>query len=127
MPRQDRGNYARMQIFWSAINVSGRAGFVIDNFASDARRSEQEIRKKMVDDRGVDVIVAFASNSFVNVTLPCILWFFDKREREIDRKDKVLVMDARNVLEQVNRAHREFRPEPLEFLANIVRDYRAMR
>ena len=50
------------------------------------------------------MIVAIASNSFVDVTLRCILWFFYEREREIDRKDKVLVIDARNTLEQVNRA-----------------------
>jgi len=124
MPRPDNGNYVWMQIFWSALNDTGRAGFVMANSASDARQSEQEIRKQMVDDGSVDVMVAIGSNFFVNVTLPCTLWFFDKGKRETDRKDKVLFIDARNIFEQVDRAHREFRPEQIEFIANIVRLYR---
>ena len=124
MPRPDNGNYVWMQIFWSALNDSGRAGFVMANSASDARQSEQEIRKQMVDDGSVDVMVAIGSNFFVNVTLPCTLWFFDKGKRETDRKDKILFIDARNIFEQVDRAHREFKPDQIEFIANIVRLYR---
>nr|WP_246828989.1 hypothetical protein [Synechococcus sp. PCC 7502] len=33
-------------------------------------------------------------------------------------------MDARHLYTQVDRAHREFAPEQIEFLANIVRLYR---
>ena len=78
MPRPDNGNYIWMQIFWSALNDTGRAGFVMANSASDARQSEQEIRKRIVDAGDVDVMVAIGSNFFANVTLPCTLWFFDK-------------------------------------------------
>jgi type I restriction enzyme M protein len=35
-----------------------------------------------------------------------------------------LFIDARNMYTQVDRAHREFAPEQIEFLANIVRLYR---
>ena len=124
MPRPDNGNYIWMQIFWSALNDSGRAGFVMANSASDARQSEMEIRKQIVDDGSVDVMVAIGSNFFMNVTLPCTLWFFDKGKRGTDRKDKVLFIDARNIFTQVDRAHREFTPAQMEFVANIVRLYR---
>ncbi|PZC48314.1 MAG: type I restriction enzyme M protein [Chloroflexi bacterium] len=124
MPRPDNGNYVWIQVFWSALNDSGRAGFVMANSASDARQSEMEIRKQIVDDGGVDVMVAIGSNFFVNVTLPCTLWFFDKGKRGTDRKDKVLFIDARNIFTQIDRAHREFTPAQIEFLANIVRLYR---
>ena len=40
------------------------------------------------------------------------------------RKDKVLFLDARPFFKQVTRAIREFTPEQLEFLANVVRLYR---
>ena len=125
MPRPDNGNYIWMQIFWSALNDTGRAGFVMANSASDARQSEQEIRKQIVDAGDVDVMVAIGSNFFANVTLPCTLWFFDKGKSGTDRDDKVLFIDARNIFEQVDRAHREFRPDQIEFLANIVRLYRS--
>ena len=33
-------------------------------------------------------------------------------------------MDARNIYQQIDRAHRDFTPEQVEFLANVVRLYR---
>ena len=58
------------------------------------------------------------------MTLPCTLWFLDKGKKDTERRDKVLFFDARHIYRQVDRAHREFTPAQLEFLANIVRLYR---
>jgi len=58
------------------------------------------------------------------VTLPCTLWFFDKGKRNTERRDKILFIDARHIFKQIDRAHREFTPDQIEFLANIVRLYR---
>src|SRR2546423_5118071 len=44
LPRTDNANYLWIQLFWSALNEKGRAGFVMANSASDARASEQELR-----------------------------------------------------------------------------------
>lgn len=67
------------------------------NSASDARQSELEIRKKIIENHDVDVMIAIGSNFFYTVTLPCTLWFFDKGKKHTDRKDKVLFIDARNI------------------------------
>lgn len=123
MPRTDNGNYIWIQQFYSALNDKGRAGFVMANSASDARASEQDIRKQLIQTGAVDVMVAIGSNFFYTVTLPCSLWFFDKGKPE-ERKDKVLFIDARHIFTQVTRAVREFSPEQLNFIANIVRLYR---
>lgn len=123
MPSTDNANYLWVQMFYSALNDKGRAGFVMANSASDARGSEQEIRKQIIESGAVDVMVAVSSNFFYTVTLPVTLWFFDKGKPK-DRKDKVLFIDARNIFTQVNRALREYSPEQLEFIANIVRAYR---
>ena len=72
----------------------------------------------------VDVIVSVGSNFFYTVTLPCTLWFFDRAKSEADRGDKVLFIDARHMYNQIDRAHRDWLPEQIEFLANIVRLYR---
>lgn len=125
LPRVDNANYLWIQIFYSALNTTGRAGFVMANSASDARGSELEIRKKLIKDQSVDVMVAVGSNFFYTVTLPCTLWFLDRGKRETDRADKVLFIDARDIYRQVDRAHREFRPKQVEFLSNIVRLYRS--
>ncbi len=63
-------------------------------------------------------------NFFYTVTLPVTLWFLDRGKRSTDRADKVLFIDARQVFRQIDRAHRDFTDEQLEFLANIVRLYR---
>ena len=121
MPRTDNGNYIWIQQFYSALNDKGRAGFVMANSASDARSSEMEIRKQIIQAGGVDVMVAISSNFFYTVTLPCSLWFFDKARRN---KDTVLFIDARHIYRQVTRAVRDFNSEQLNFIANIVRLYR---
>lgn len=73
MPRVDNGNYLWIQLFFSALNDTGRAGFVMANSASDARGSELEIRKRLIESRAVDVMAAIGSNFFYTVTLPCTL------------------------------------------------------
>jgi len=124
MPRVDNANYLWIQLFYSSLNEDGRAGFVMANSAADARASELEIRKKLIESEAVDVMVSIASNFFYTVTLPCTLWFFDKGKRNTNRRDKVLFIDARQIYEQISRAQREFTPQQIEFLSNIARLYR---
>ena len=124
VPSVDNANYLWIQIFSSALNENGRAGFVMANSASDARHSELAIRRKLIEDRQVDIVVAVGSNFFYTVTLPVTLWFLDKGKRNTDRADRVLFLDARHIYRQLDRAHRDFTPEQHEFLANIARLYR---
>jgi len=145
LPRADNANYLWIQFFYSALGDTGRAGFVMANSASDARGSELEIRKQIIEARAADVMVAVGSNFFYTVTLPCTLWFFDrgkskpgiaapqcgKNEEEnaalgsgTPRANKVLFIDARHLYRQIDRAHRDWTPAQIEFLANIARLYR---
>lgn len=124
LPKADNANYLWIQSFYSALNDQGRAGFVMANSAADAGGSELEIRKKLVAEKAVDIIVAVGSNFFYTVTLPVTLWFLDRGKRGTDRDDKVLFIDARKVFRQIDRAHRDWLPEQIEFLANITRLYR---
>jgi len=124
LPKADNANYLWIQLFYSALNEKGRAGFVMANSASDARGSEMEIRRQLIEAKGVDVIVAVGPNFFYTVTLPCTLWFLDKGKAITPRADKVLFIDARHIYNQIDRAHRDWTPEQIEFLANIVRLYR---
>lgn len=124
MPKTDNANYLWMQLFYSSLTPEGRAGFVMANSAGDARGSEQVIRQKLIESGAVDVIVSVGPNFFYTVTLPCTLWFFDRAKSETERGDKVLFIDARHLYRQIDRAHRDWLPEQVEFLANIVRLYR---
>ena len=124
MPRVDNANYLWIQIFYSTLNQKGRAGFVMANSASDARASELDVRQKLIEDQAVDVMVAVGPNFFYTVTLPCTLFFLDKGKKGSDRENKVLFIDARHIFRQIDRSHRDFTPQQIEFLANIVRLYR---
>ena len=124
LPRTDNANYLWIQLFYSSLSDTGRAGFVMANSASDARGSEQEIRRQLIEAHAVDVMIAVGPNMFYTVTLPCTLWFLDRGKRKSPREDKVLFIDARHIYRQIDRAHRDWTEAQIGFLANIVRLYR---
>ncbi|GMV49336.1 MAG: hypothetical protein NBKEAIPA_01340 [Nitrospirae bacterium] len=124
LPRTDNANYLWIQLFYSTLNQTGRAGFVMANSASDARSSEQELRKQLIEARAVDVMVAVGPDMFYTVTLPCTLWFLDRSKQKTPRADKVLFLDARHIYRHVDRAHRDWTEGQIGFMANVVRLYR---
>ena len=124
LPRTDNANYLWIQLFYSSLNKKGRAGFVMANSASDARSSEQELRQKLVEALAVDVMIAVGTNMFYTVTLPVTLWFLDKGKANTPRANTVLFIDARHIYRQIDRAHRDWTPAQIGFIANIVRLYR---
>ena len=124
VPRSDNANMLWIQLFYSSLNAQGRAGFVMANSASDARSSEQDIRKQLIEARGVDVMVAVGPNMFYTVVLPCTLWFLDKGKQNTPRADNILFIDARHLYRQIDRAHRDWADAQIGFIANIVRLYR---
>ena len=124
IPKVDNANYLWIQVFHNALGTKGRAGFVMADSAGDARGSEREIRERLIKAGLVDIVIAVGPNFFYTVTLPCTLWFLERGKKGIDRWGKVLFINARNLYEQVDRAHREFSPQHIEFLANIARLYR---
>ena len=122
LPSTDNANYVWIQQFLSSLNDKGRAGFVMANSASDARGSEFEVRKKLVESKVVDIMISIGPKFFYTVTLPCTLWFFDKNKR--NRKNKVLFIDAKNIFTKIDRAHHKFTEEQIQQIANIVGRYR---
>ena len=124
IPSVNNANYLWIQLFLNSLNPTGRAWFIMGNNASDARNSEEIIRSKMIQDGVVDVMIAVWPNMFYNVTLPCTLWFFDKRKKQSDRKDKVLFINAKSIFRQIDRAHREYTEEQIAYMTHIVNLYR---
>ena len=124
LPRSDNANYLWIQLFYSTLSTKGRAGFVMANSASDARSSEQALRRQLIEDRAVDVMVAVGPNMFYTVTLPVTLWFLDRGKKKTPRADKILFLDARHIYRQIDRAHRDWAQGQLGFIANVVRLYR---
>jgi type I restriction enzyme M protein len=124
LPRNDNANYLWIQLFYSSLNDTGRAGFVMASSASDAKHSEQELRKQLIESRSVDVMIAVGPNMFYTVALGCTLWLLDRGKANTPRSDTVLFIDARHFYRQVDRAHRDWTPAQIGFIANLVRLYR---
>lgn len=116
-------NYLWIGYFATALNEHGKAALVMANSASDAGKSEYEIRKKMIEEGVISQMVTLPSNMFSSVTLPATLWFFDKDKPNTDKKDEILFIDARNTFTQVDRAHRKFSDEQIKNLGIITRLY----
>lgn len=116
-------NYLWINYFATALNEHGRAGLVMANSASDAGKSELEIRKALIESGIIKQMVTLPSNMFSSVTLPATLWFFDKEKASTEKKDEILFIDARNVFTQVDRAHRKFSDEQIKNLGIITRLY----
>jgi type I restriction enzyme M protein len=117
------GNYLWISYFWSYLNEKGRAGFVMSSQASSAGHGEKEVRQKIVETSDVDVMISIRSGFFYTRSVPCELWFFD-RGKPKTRRDKVLMIDARNVYRKVTRKINDFSPEQLANLSAIVWLYR---
>lgn len=116
-------NYLWIQYFYSYLNDTGRAGFVMSSQASSAGRDEAKVREQLVKTGHVDIMVDIRSNFFYTRTVPCQLWFLNKN-KPAHLKDKVLMLDARNVYRKVTRKIYDFSPEQQQNLTAIVWLYR---
>ncbi len=117
------GNYLWISYFDSYLNARGRAGFVMSSQASSAGGEEAKVRKRLIETSHVDVMMAVRPGFFYTRTVPCELWFLDKAKPE-ERRNKILMIDARNVHRKVTRKIYDFTPEQQKNLAAIVWLYR---
>lgn len=108
-------NYLWISLFANSLKEKGRAALVMANSASDARHSEADIRRTLIENNLIYGMLTLPSNMFYTVTLPATLWFFDKNKRD----DKLLFIDARNIFTPIDRAHREFSEAQIQNIAII--------
>ena len=118
------GNYVWISYFYSYLTQQGRAGFVMSSQASSAGGGEAKVREKLVETGHVDIMISIRSNFFYTRTVPCELWFFNKA-KPAELKDKVLMIDARNIFRKVTRKIYDFSPEQLQNILSIIWLYRS--
>ena len=116
-------NYLWINLFATSLKPNGRAALVMANSASDARHSEAEIRKRLIEENLIYAMVTLPSNMFYTVTLPATLWFFDRAKTD----DRILFIDARNIFTPIDRAHREFSDEQIQNIGIISQLHKGRR
>ncbi len=139
LPKSDNANYMWMQYFYSYLNKTGRAGFVMASSATDAGHSEKLIRQQLIESGAVDCIVSVGNNFFYTRSLPCHIWFYDKgksklkpvsssaienKTGKLNGPNTILMIDARNVFRKVTTTISDFSEEQLEGLTAIIKLYR---
>lgn len=117
------GNYLWMQYFYSYLNETGRAGFVMASSATDAGNAEKRIRQQLIETGHVECIVSISNNFFYTRSLPCHVWFFNKGKKKT-KQDKILMIDARNTFRKVSTTINDFSDEHLEGLTALINAFR---
>ena len=117
------GNYLWINLFATSLKPKGRAGLVMANSASDARHSEADIRRTLIEKNLIYAMLTLPKNMFYTVILPATLWFFDKAKSD----DRVLFIDARNIFTQIDRSHREFSEEQIQNIVIISQLHKGRR
>jgi type I restriction enzyme M protein len=112
-----------IQYFYSNLNATGRAGFVMASSASDAGNKDRDIRQQLVQTGHVDVMISIGPKFFYTRSLPCTLWFYDKGKPD-NLLGTVLMIDARNIYTVVSARSHVFTPEQLSNLSAITWLYR---
>jgi type I restriction enzyme M protein len=126
-PPATNANFMWIQHFIYHLAPNGIAGFVMANGALAAGHKEGEIRKRIIEDDLVDVIIACPPKLFYNVSLPVSLWFLTKNKKNgrfRNRTDETLFIDAREIFEPVSRKQVIFTDEQIQKIANTVRAWR---
>ena len=120
------GNYLWISYFYSYLSEKGRAGFVMSSQASSAGGAEAKVRQKLIETGDVEAMIDIRGNFFYTRSVPCQLWFFNK-DKPAEQKDKVLMVDARNIYRKVTRKIFDFTPEQEKNLNSIFWLYRGQK
>jgi len=126
-PPASSANFMWIQHFIHHLAPNGMAGFVMANGALAVSGREGEIRKQIIENDFIDVIVACPPKLFYNVALPVSLWFVAKNkkgDRFRNRQGETLFIDAREQFEQISRKQVVFTDEHVKKISETVRAWR---
>jgi type I restriction enzyme M protein len=130
IPPDSNANFMWIQHFIYHLAPNGMAGFVMANGALAVGGREGEIRKRIIEDDLVDVIIACPPKLFYNVSLPVSLWFITKNKKNgrfRNRTGETLFIDAREIYEPMSRKQYTFTDEQIKQIANTVRAWRGQK
>ncbi|NEX60631.1 class I SAM-dependent DNA methyltransferase [Noviherbaspirillum galbum] len=122
-PPQGNANYAWLQHILYHVKTNGRAGIVLANGSmSSSQNSEGDIRRLMVEDDKVEVMVALPGQLFFNTQIPACLWFLSKQKTV--RQGEVLFIDARKLGKAISRVQLELTDADIREIADTVHAWR---
>jgi len=127
IPPSGNANFMWIQHFIHHLAPNGMAGFVMANGALAVSGRDGEIRKKIIEDDLIDVVIACPPKLFYNVALPVSLWFASKNKKNgrfRSRENETLFIDARETFESISRKQVVFTEENIQKIVGTVRLWR---
>jgi type I restriction enzyme M protein len=122
VPPANSANFAWLQYVIASLGPGGRAVVVMTNNASfSARRGEQDIRRRMVDDGAVDCLIALPARLFSHTAIPVTLWVLKSPAGSCD---EILFVNARHLGSMTSRAQRVLADDEIKTIAHTYHDWR---
>jgi type I restriction enzyme M protein len=119
-----------MQTFWSHLNETGTAGFVIANGAMTSNsKGEGNVRKFMVENNIIDCIVRMPDKLFMTTGIPAALFFLSKNRSGLngthrERSNEIMFIDASKMGEMATRRLRVFSDDDIQKIAGTYHKWR---
>ena len=127
-PPESNANYAWLQhILWK-LTLGGQAGVVLANGSMSSNTSgEGDIRKAMIEDDVVEVMMVLPAQLFLNVQIPVCLWFLtnDKSKNGRDRRRETLFIDARQLGTMETRVLKVFTDDDIAKIKDTVQSWKS--
>jgi len=135
VPQTGNANYAWILNMVSKLSDNGVAGFILANGALSGGGEEYKIRKKLIENGLVEVIIILPQNMFYTTNISVTLWILNnnKKERMVklndvvrnyrDRQHEVLFMDLREVGEPFEKKFIQFSENHISKISKTYHDW----
>lgn len=128
-PPSGNANFAWLQHMLYHLAPNGSLGLLLANGSMSSNTSgEGDIRKALIEHDLVECMVALPGQLFTNTQIPACIWFLTKNKNTrtaasgrqlIDRRNKVLFIDARNLGYMKDRVLRDFTQDDLNKICDV--------
>ena len=128
LPNKQNANYAFVQHMLYHTKDGGTVGTVMANGAL-SNNSDRDIRKGLVEDDLVDVIITLPSKLFYTVSIPVSIFIFSKGKgknnpNHRNRSGETLFIDASDMYEKKSRSEHRLKNEYINKISNTIQKYR---
>ena len=111
------GNLRWIQHMVGALSDDGCAVFLMPNSIAYSRGSDSRIMERLIEANLVDTVISIAPGFFYSGSIPAMIWMLRKNRK----RSEMLMIDAREIFEDVSRSRNAFQSAQIELLVNIVR------
>lgn len=135
VPPKSNANYGWILNMASKLSQNGVAGFILANGALSGGGEEYKIRKKLIENKLVEVIVILPRSMFYTTDISVTLWILNnnKKERTVklpdttrnyrNREDEILFMDLREIGEPFEKKFTQFSPDHIKTITNTYHNW----